>query len=133
MSTGPWRSKLIPYERSILLMWKNRHTLAEIRDFLKEHKISISLPGLSKFIKVRRTKSDPHRFKIPKRDEFVLMSKEEEARRIAEFDKKLKQDFSNFTPKNIHGNNISEDGKAQKMMWDDFEKNLDQDEFSDDE
>ena len=60
-STSPYQSKLIPYQKEIFRMWYNEHaTLKTIQTFLNKKSVSISLSALSRFIKRRQLRSDPH-------------------------------------------------------------------------
>ena len=60
-STPPWRSKLTPYQNEILAAWYlERATLKTIQSRLKKYGISITLSGISRFIRCRRTSTDPH-------------------------------------------------------------------------
>ena len=58
-STPPFQSKLTPYRNEILKAWFRRQTLREIQAMLLKHGITISLPGISLFIKRHRSKYDP--------------------------------------------------------------------------
>jgi hypothetical protein len=60
-STPPYQSKLIPYQKEILHMWySERATLKSIQAFLSKKSVSISLSALSRFIKRRQLRNDPH-------------------------------------------------------------------------
>ncbi|MDD5596566.1 MAG: hypothetical protein PHV82_01395 [Victivallaceae bacterium] len=60
-STPPYQSKLIPHQKEIFHMWYNeRATLKTIQAFLYEKSVKISLSALSRFIKRRQLRSDPH-------------------------------------------------------------------------
>jgi hypothetical protein len=60
-STPPYQSKLIPYQKEISYMWYNeRATLKTIQAFLSKKSVSISLSALSRFIKRRQLRNDPH-------------------------------------------------------------------------
>ena len=60
-STPPWRSKLTPYQDEIFAAWyQERATLKTIQSRLKKYGISITLSGISRFIRCRRTSTDPH-------------------------------------------------------------------------
>lgn len=60
-STPPYQSKLIPYQKEIFRMWyKERATLKTIQAFLNKKSVSISLSALSRFIKRRQLRNDPH-------------------------------------------------------------------------
>jgi hypothetical protein len=64
-STPPYQSKLIPHQKEIFRMWYNeRATLKIIQTFLSKKSVSISLSALSRFIKRRQLRNDPH--DIPK-------------------------------------------------------------------
>ena len=58
-STPPFQSKLTPYRNEILKAWFRRQTLKEIQAMLQKHGITISLPGISLFIKRHKSKYDP--------------------------------------------------------------------------
>ena len=60
-STPPWRSKLTPYQDEILTAWyQERATLKTIQSRLAEYGITITLSGIPRFIRCRRTSTDPH-------------------------------------------------------------------------
>ena len=60
-STPPWRSKLTPYQDEILTAWyQERATLKTIQSRLAEYGISITLSGISRFIRCRKNSTDPH-------------------------------------------------------------------------
>ena len=60
-STQPWRSKLTPYQNEILAAWYlERATLKTIQSRLAKYGITITLPGISRFIRCRRISTDPH-------------------------------------------------------------------------
>ena len=60
-STPPWRSKLTPYQDEILTVWyQERATLKTIQRHLTKYGITITLSGISRFIRCRRTSTDPH-------------------------------------------------------------------------
>ena len=60
-STPPWRSKLTPYQDEILTAWyQERATLKTIQSRLKKYGISITLSGISRFIRCRKNSTDPH-------------------------------------------------------------------------
>ena len=60
-STPPWRSKLTPYQDEILTAWyQERATLKIIQSRLTKNGITITLSGISRFIRCRRTSTDPH-------------------------------------------------------------------------
>ena len=60
-STPPWRSKLTPYQDEILTAWyQERATLKTIQSRLTKYGITITLSGISRFIRCRRTSTDPH-------------------------------------------------------------------------
>ena len=51
-STPPWRSKLMPYQDEILTAWyQERATLKTIQSRLAEYGITITLSGISRFIR----------------------------------------------------------------------------------
>ena len=58
-STPPFQSKLTPYRNEILKAWFRRQTLKEIQAMLQKHGVTISLPGISLFIKRHKSKYDP--------------------------------------------------------------------------
>ncbi len=58
-STPPFQSKLTPYRNEILKAWFRRQTLREIQAMLQKHSVTISLPGISLFIKRHKDKYDP--------------------------------------------------------------------------
>ena len=58
-STPPFQSKLAPYRNEILKAWFRRRTLKEIQAMLQKHGVTISLPGISLFIKRHKNKYDP--------------------------------------------------------------------------
>ena len=60
-STPPWRSKLTPYQDEILTAWcLERATLKTIQSRLAEYGITITLSGISRFIRCRKNSTDPH-------------------------------------------------------------------------
>ncbi len=60
-STPPLRSKLTPYKDEILTAWYlELVTLKTIQSRLKKYEITITLSGISRFIRCRRTSTDPH-------------------------------------------------------------------------
>ena len=60
-STPPWRSKLTPYQNEILAAWYlERATLKTIQSSLAEYVITITLSGISRFIRCRKNSTDPH-------------------------------------------------------------------------
>ena len=59
-STPPWRSNLTPYQDEILTAWyQERATLKTIQSRL-EYGITITLSGISRFIRCRKNSTDPH-------------------------------------------------------------------------
>ena len=58
-STPPFQSKLTPYRNEILKVWFRRQPLREIQAMLQKHGVTISLPGISLFIKRHKNKYDP--------------------------------------------------------------------------
>ena len=58
-STPPFQSKLTPYQNEILKAWFRRQTLREIQAMLQKYGITISLPGISLYIKRHKSKYDP--------------------------------------------------------------------------
>lgn len=58
-STPPFQSKLTPYRNEIQKAWFRRQTLREIQAMLQKHGVTISLPGISLFIKRHKNKYDP--------------------------------------------------------------------------
>ena len=60
-STPPWRSKLTPFQDEILTAWyQERDTLKTIQSRLAEYGITITLSGISRFIRCRKNSTDPH-------------------------------------------------------------------------
>ena len=60
-STPPWRSKLTPFQDEILIAWyQERATLKTIQSRLTKYGITITLSGISRFIRCCRTSTDPH-------------------------------------------------------------------------
>ena len=60
-STPPWRSKLTPFQDEILTAWyQERATLKTIQSRLTKYGITITLSGISRFIRCRRNSTDPH-------------------------------------------------------------------------
>lgn len=60
-STPPYQSKLIPYQEAIMHKWySERATLKVIQTWLAEQNVTITLSGLSAFIRRRRKINDPH-------------------------------------------------------------------------
>ena len=60
-STQPWQSKLTPYQNEILAAWYlERATLKTIQSSLAEYGITITLSGISRFIRYRKNSTDPH-------------------------------------------------------------------------
>ena len=60
-STPPWRSKLTPYQNEILAAWYlERVTLKTIQSRLAKYGITITLSGISRFIRCRKNSTDPH-------------------------------------------------------------------------
>ena len=60
-STPPWRSKLTPCQDEIFTAWyQERATLKIIQSRLTKYGITITLSGISRFIRCRRTSTDPH-------------------------------------------------------------------------
>lgn len=57
-STPPFQSKLTPYRNEILKAWFRRQTLRETQAMLQKYGITISLPGISLFIKRHKSKYD---------------------------------------------------------------------------
>ena len=57
-STPPFKSKLTPYRNEILKAWFRRQTLRETQAMLQKYGITISLPGISLFIKRHKSKYD---------------------------------------------------------------------------
>lgn len=63
-STPPYQSKLIPYQEAIMHKWySERATLKVIQAWLAEQNVTITLSGLSAFIRRRQRISDPHSIK----------------------------------------------------------------------
>ena len=60
-STPPFQSKLIPYQEAIMHKWySERATFKIIQAWLAEENVTITLSGLSAFIRRRREANDPH-------------------------------------------------------------------------
>ena len=60
-STPPWRSKLTPYQDEIFATWyQERATLKTIQSRLTKYGITITLSGISRFIRCRKNSTDPH-------------------------------------------------------------------------
>ena len=60
-STPPWRSKLTQFQNEILTAWyQERATLKTIQSRLAEYGITITLSGISRFIRCRKNSTDPH-------------------------------------------------------------------------
>ena len=60
-STPPWRSKLTPFQDEILTAWyQERATLKTIQSRLEKYGITITLSGISRFIRCRKNSTDPH-------------------------------------------------------------------------
>ena len=60
-STPPWQSKLTPFQNEILAAWyQERATLKTIQSRLEKYGISITLSGISRFIRCRKNSTDPH-------------------------------------------------------------------------
>ena len=60
-STPPWRSKLTPFQDEILTAWyQERATLKTIQSRLTKYGITITLSGISRFIRCRKNSTDPH-------------------------------------------------------------------------
>ena len=65
-STPPWRSKLTPYQDEILTAWyQERATLKTIQSRLAKYGITITLSGISRFIRCRKNTTDPHQTAQP--------------------------------------------------------------------
>ena len=59
--TAPFQSKLIPHEKEIFDLWYHqRATLKMIQTYLAGQGVTITLAGISGFIRRRKTKADPH-------------------------------------------------------------------------
>ena len=59
---APFQSKLIPHEKEIFDLWYHqRATLKMIQTYLAGKGVTISLAGLSGFIRRRKAKADPHK------------------------------------------------------------------------
>ena len=66
ISTPPWRSKLTPYQNEILAAWYlERATLKTIQSRLTKYGITITLSGISRFIRCRKNSTDPHQSPQP--------------------------------------------------------------------
>ena len=60
-STPPWRSKLTPFQDEILTAWyQERATLKTIQSRLEKYRITITLSGISRFIRCRKNSIDSH-------------------------------------------------------------------------
>ena len=75
-STPPFQSKLTPYRNEILKAWFRRQTLKEIQAMLQKHGVTISLPGISLFIKRHKNKYDPRAIPQTKNPCAVKLSKD---------------------------------------------------------
>ena len=75
-STPPFQSKLTPYRNEILKAWFRRQTLKEIQAMLQKHGVTISLPGISLFIKRHKSKYDPKAISQTKNPRSVKPSKD---------------------------------------------------------
>ena len=65
-STPPWRSKLTPYQDEIFAAWyQERATLKTLQSRLEKYGISITLSGISRFIRCRKNSTDPHQSQQP--------------------------------------------------------------------
>ena len=65
-STPPWRSKLTPFQDEILTVWyQERATLKTIQSRLTKYGVSITLSGISRFIRCRKNSTDPHQSPQP--------------------------------------------------------------------
>ncbi len=61
MSTPPFQSKLIPYQKDLFRMWyKDRATLKQLQAWLETKDVTISLSAISRFIRSRKRTIDPH-------------------------------------------------------------------------
>ena len=95
-STPPFQSKLTPYRNEILKAWFRRQTLREIQAMLQKHGITISLPGISLFIKRHKNKYDPKAEPPKKRVQTVKASRSSEKlnARLQALEKVLVRDSS---------------------------------------
>ena len=95
-STPPFQSKLTPYRNEILKAWFRRQTLKEIQAMLQKHGITISLPGISLFIKRHKNKYDPKAELQKKRVQTVKASRSSEKlnARLQALEKVLVRDSS---------------------------------------
>ena len=60
--TAPFQSKLIPHEKEIFDLWYHqRATLKMIQTYLAGQGVTITLAGISGFIRRRKMKADPHK------------------------------------------------------------------------
>ena len=75
-STPPFQSKLTPYRNEILKAWFRRQTLKEIQTMLQKHGVTISLSGISLFIKRHKKKYDPRATPQTKKPRSVKPSKD---------------------------------------------------------
>lgn len=91
-STPPYQSKLIPYQKEIFRMWYNeRATLKTIQAFLNKKPVNISLSALSRFIKRRQFRSDPHDAPKTKTKRSLRNDRD---RALTELEKLMKQNLS---------------------------------------
>jgi len=70
ISTKPYQSKLIPYQKEILKMWYSRKTLKEIQAYLNTKGTKISTQGISAFIIRKNKRPDIH--SAPKHLKYIL-------------------------------------------------------------
>ena len=60
--TAPFQSKLVPHEKEIFDLWYHqRATLKMIQTYLAGQGVTITLAGISGFIRRRKAKADPHK------------------------------------------------------------------------
>ncbi len=95
-STPPFQSKLTPYRNEILKAWFRRQTLKEIQAMLQKHGVTISLPGISLFIKRHKSKYDPKAEPQKKRTQSAKASRSSEKlnARLQALEKVLVRDSS---------------------------------------
>lgn len=57
--TGPWQSKLIPFEKEIYKMWRGHTKLLDIQKYLEKKNIKMSVQGIGQFLRIRHTTKNP--------------------------------------------------------------------------
>jgi hypothetical protein len=91
-STPPYQSKLIPYQKEISYMWyKERATLKTIQAFFNTKSVNILLSALSRFIKRRQLRNDPH--DVPKTKSKRLLQNNQ-TKALSELEKLIRQNPS---------------------------------------